>query len=728
MRLTIAGRVALATLVAASATLFVATAGVGAVAVTCSKWAATSGDDANAGSQAAPYRSLGMLAASLAAGQTGCLPAGQTYFAVAGNGIVGAAPGTAAAPITITSDPSGRATVEGQLWLKPESHDVILTGLDFRGGYTETGAPLYTKGAHLIVQGDRIAITANDIADPRGICIVAGRADATDPAVNDVAEDLRITGNRIHDCGMDPSIVWTDQDSGSHGVYLENTLHAVIAENLIYRNRWRGLQLWPRNDGATIAHNVFDENATHVNIGSSLGPPYNGGFVAQNTTVSQNIFTGRVTDFHPGQNPSQIYGYFPDGSPTYGNTVSGNCFAPGDPAATGSGFALGANTTAQALFTDRAARDYRLLASSPCQGDGPASIQPPVDELPTAAYTPSTYTPVQGQAVAFNGAASNDPDGTITTYRWVWGDGTPDGSGATPTHVFAAQGRVSVGLYVTDTDGRTAAVGHGITVGDEPPSAAYTPSTYTPAAGQTVSFDGSRSADSDGTITTYRWVWGDGTPDGSGPTPTHVFTTEGRLSVGLYVTDSDGRTAAVGHGITVSDELPSAVYTPSTYVPAQGQTVSFNGSASSDPDGVIATYRWVWGDGTPDGSGPSPTHVFTTQGRFSVALYVTDWDGLIGAVGHGITVGDELPSAVYTPSTYTPAAGQTVSFNAGASRDPDGTIVAYRWVWGDGTPDGGGATPTHVFTAPGKFSVGLYVTDSDGRLAAVGHGFTVGTG
>ena len=261
----------------------------------------------------------------------------------------------------------------------------------------------------------------------------------------------------------------------------------------------------------------------------------------------------------------------------------------------------------------------------------------PSDEPPTAAYTPSSFRPASGQTVSFNASASSDPDGTIASYVWKWGDGTPDGSGKAPTHVFTVEGVHSVGLYLTDSAGQTAAVGHGITVGDELPAAAYSPSTYTPHAGQTVTFHATAS-DVDGSITGYVWKWGDGTPDGSGATATHVFTVEGVHSVGLYVTDSAGQTAAVGHGITVGDELPTVAYTPSTFKPAVGQTVTFTSSAS-DPDGSISSYVWKWGDGTPDGSGPTATHAFATAGLRSVGLYVTDSAGRANAVGHGITVG-----------------------------------------------------------------------------------------
>ena len=350
-----------------------------ATAASCAKWASNSGSDGSpTGSQSAPYETLGKLVRSLAAGQTGCVPAGQTYYATMdGRGVIQTTQGTATQPVTITSGPgTPRAKISAPIDAQPATHDLVLTGMDFVGAKNQDGTPFQTKGNFLNIRGDRISIVNNDIADARNICIGAGKAHATDPNVNDQAADLRIMGNTIHECGMDPSVPWTNTDSGVHGVYLENTLRAKVTENVFYRSRWRGLQLWPRNDSATIAYNVFDENATHVNIGSSLGPEYNGTFKAERTTVRDNIFTGRVTTFFPSKNESQVFGNFPPGSPSYGNLVTSNCFAPGDTATAGYGFTATSNTTAQALFVNRAMRDYRLQASSPCRGDGPAAIQP----------------------------------------------------------------------------------------------------------------------------------------------------------------------------------------------------------------------------------------------------------------------------------------------------------------------------------------------------------------
>ncbi|MCA1690148.1 MAG: PKD domain-containing protein, partial [Actinobacteria bacterium] len=353
------------------------------------------------------------------------------------------------------------------------------------------------------------------------------------------------------------------------------------------------------------------------------------------------------------------------GSPAPTGTVTFQVYGPADPSCTGPPLATSTSQVTgggaqSASFTPTAVGTYRFVASyggdvannpaaTACGDPGEAVVvkgQPAISTHVAQAAV-GVGQAISDTATVIAGQGVPAPTGTVTFKIYGPSDATCAGtpaftvianlSGGTatsspPTFTADSTGTYRfVATYTGDASNNPAGGSCGdanesVTVGvDEKPTAAYVPSTYNPAVGQTVSFDGRGSADPDGTIVTYRWVWGDGTPDGSGPTPTHVFTaaTSGPRSVGLYVTDSDGQTAAVGHGITVgADELPTAAYTPSTYTPTVGQTVSFDGRASNDPDGTIVTYRWVWGDGTPDGSGSTPTHVFTapTSGPRSVGL------------------------------------------------------------------------------------------------------------
>jgi PKD repeat protein len=74
------------------------------------------------------------------------------------------------------------------------------------------------------------------------------------------------------------------------------------------------------------------------------------------------------------------------------------------------------------------------------------------DRPPVAAFTFSPTAPAVGQTVAFDASASNDPDGTITSYAWNFGDGTT-GSGVTTSHVYATAGSFAITLTVTDNSG-----------------------------------------------------------------------------------------------------------------------------------------------------------------------------------------------------------------------------------------------------------------------------------
>ncbi|MET4099728.1 PKD repeat protein [Agrococcus sp. UYP10] len=91
---------------------------------------------------------------------------------------------------------------------------------------------------------------------------------------------------------------------------------------------------------------------------------------------------------------------------------------------------------------------------------------PPPNQPPTAAIAAPAIT---GRTVALDGSGSTDPDGSIATYAWQFGDGNT-GSGPTPTHTYATDGTRTVTLTVTDDDGATASTSRSVTVTTAPPA------------------------------------------------------------------------------------------------------------------------------------------------------------------------------------------------------------------------------------------------------------------
>jgi hypothetical protein len=71
---------------------------------------------------------------------------------------------------------------------------------------------------------------------------------------------------------------------------------------------------------------------------------------------------------------------------------------------------------------------------------------------PIASFAVSPTSPKVGQVVLFNGTAASDPDGTIDSYAWSFGDGG-SASGVTASHVYAGPGTFVVQLSVTDNSG-----------------------------------------------------------------------------------------------------------------------------------------------------------------------------------------------------------------------------------------------------------------------------------
>jgi len=198
-----------------------------------------------------------------------------------------------------------------------------------------------------------------------------------------------------------------------------------------------------------------------------------------------------------------------------------------------------------------------------------AANQPPV-----ASFTSSTANLV----ASFNGSGSSDPDGTISSYAWNFGDNTT-GTGATPQHTYAAAGTYSVTLTVTDNAGATNAVTKPVTVtaaaGNQPPVAAFTSSSLD----LTVSVDGSGSSDPDGTIASYTWAFGDGS-SGTGVTSSHTYAAAGSYQVTLTVKDDKGATTALTKPVSVAAPFAKDLF---------ARTVA-NGWGSADIGGAWSTY------------------------------------------------------------------------------------------------------------------------------------------
>jgi penicillin-binding protein 1A len=82
------------------------------------------------------------------------------------------------------------------------------------------------------------------------------------------------------------------------------------------------------------------------------------------------------------------------------------------------------------------------------------------------------------------------------------------------------------------------------------------------------------------------------------------------------------------------------------------------------------------------------------------------------------TAADKAPVPSFTFTPVAPKSGDKLTFDASASTD-DGTIAKYSWEFGDGTPIASGKTATHTYTAPGTYTVVLWVTDDKGQAASL---------
>ncbi|HET9952249.1 MAG TPA: putative Ig domain-containing protein [Candidatus Eisenbacteria bacterium] len=300
------------------------------------------------------------------------------------------------------------------------------------------------------------------------------------------------------------------------------------------------------------------------------------------------------------------------------------------------------------------------------------NIGPKVNQNPVIT-APATVSGTEGTAVSITGSAS-DPDGDDVTLSQTNNAAFLSGSASagpalnpsitlSGTPGASDAGSYTVNWSAADVTTGTAAATTALTIANQNQAPTLDqPADMTVNEGATDSQQLTAS-DPDSDPLTYSKV---------GTTPLFMSVSASglvQLSPGFSDAGSYTGTARVSDGaasdtksfaITVVNvnRCPTAAFVGAPYSGIVNLPVTFNGSASSDPDGDPLTYAWSFGDGS-NSTGAIVTHAYAAGGVYTVGLTVDD--GVCNnSASTTATISTEFPASVFTTG-----GNNTTSLNAG---------------------------------------------------------------
>ena len=165
------------------------------------------------------------------------------------------------------------------------------------------------------------------------------------------------------------------------------------------------------------------------------------------------------------------------------------------------------------------------------------------------------------------------------------------------------------------------------------------------------------------------------------------------------------------------------------YSGVEGTPIAFDGSRST---GTGLKYTWDFGDGTPrdSTSGPTPTHTYADNKKFTVRLFVTDASGVKSSTSQTTATVSNVPPVVadLVAPTAAPRAGTSASLSTTFTDAGTGDTHTGNFNWGDGrstsatireTSGSGTASASHTWSAAGTYTVTLRVVDDNGGADTV---------
>lgn len=300
------------------------------------------------------------------------------------------------------------------------------------------------------------------------------------------------------------------------------------------------------------------------------------------------------------------------------------------------------------------------------------------------------------------GGYASDPDGDNLTFSIQSGPSwlqitpaTGDVSG-TPTQ----SGSFSWTIRVEDAYDGYSDVTVDITVlPNAPPVAEF---TFDDANDPFIEFF-DQSDDPDGDIVSWLWEFDDGTTSEE-QNPTHEFGSPRTYHVTLTVEDDDGATDDCTHDVSINAP-PVAEF---TFDDSNDPLISFT-DLSTDLDGTVVDWEWNFDDGSVSHV-QHPDHLFNDPGTYHVTLTVEDDAGATDDCAHNVRINaPPVSSFRYDVVQYLEVQFTDLSEDP----DPDGEIVQWYWVFGDGDTSTQ-ENPPHTYPGTGSYYVTLTVWDNHG--------------
>ncbi len=305
-----------------------------------------------------------------------------------------------------------------------------------------------------------------------------------------------------------------------------------------------------------------------------------------------------------------------------------------------------------------------LVAAVSANGAAPALAADQSVGVGDNFFAPSRVAVKPGESVSWTNSGNHPhnvsfDDGTFTS------PSPPSASAWTETRTFTADGAYR---YYCQAHGSPGGVGMSGVVyvnaaGVPPPVAGFAISPNPAQVGQAVSFNGAGSSATEGSIVRYEWdLDGNGsyeTDTGATASASRSYPAAQTLTIKLRVTDNQGASAETTRPLRINAP-PSASLTASPNPAVTGQSVSFNGAGSTDPDGSIAKYEWdLDGDGsfeTNTFNTPTTSRSYSSPGTLAVKLRVTDTNGATAETAMPLRIDPaaQLPPVLQPPVNSQP--------------------------------------------------------------------------